>query len=96
MKKQVNAEIPLVTVFPVLINQMSDQTNAVKVDIGTKNHLVHIYSSYILLLNTLMVVNNLAFTTTSLPNLNPPHHSFNTLQGTGVLSGRTFTFSRHG
>ena len=78
---------PLVTFYLLLLTNMSDQTNAVQVSIGTKNHFVNIFIMYlsILFLNFVVVMNKLNNYISSHPN--PPLYFKR-----GVQSGVTFTF----
>ena len=81
---------PLVTNFSIKAF-MSDQTNAVKVDNASKNHIVNSFSFYLILI--LLVMNNLCilFIEYSYCNLFSPH---NYLKNLSVQSGKTFTFHR--
>ena len=77
---------PLVT-FMLSLTNMSDQTNAVKVCIGTKNHFVNIFIMYFLLL--VVVMNSLLNSIYSLPFILSPLTFY---QQQGVQSGSTFIF----
>ena len=78
---------PLVIYICIYLIYMSDQTNAVKVDIGTGNHFVNIFLFVIIF----VAMNNLICNIYSPLNLiYPPPYNMNK----SVQSDKTFTFTR--